>query len=136
MSRKVVAGAAAAGVVAASVFIAGPASAHNRDPRLTIDVARHILGDGKRAVFRGRLMGEHPRCEAYETIRLKRIRHGILRTLRTTTTDAQGEYRFAFNPVRERGKWFTRYPGKDDFGYRKRHSCGAYRSRIVWTRHA
>ena len=136
MSRKVVAGAAAAGVVAASVFIAGPASAHNRYPRLTIDVNRHILGDGKRVVFFGRLIGEHPRCEAYETIRLKRIRHGILRTLRTTITDAQGEYRFAFNPVRERGKWSTRYPGKDDFGYRKRHSCGAHRSRIVWTRHA
>lgn len=136
MSRKVAAGAAAAGMIAASVFIAGPASAHYRAPRITIDVNRHILGDAKRAVFSGRLIGGYPRCEAYATIRLKRIRHGVLRRLRTTTTDAQGRFRFAFNPVRERGNWFTRYAGRDDFGYRKRHSCGADRSRMVWTRHA
>ena len=65
MSRRVVAGVAAAGTIAASILVAGPASAHYGDPRLTIDVNRHILGDGKRVVFFGSLIGEHPRCEAY-----------------------------------------------------------------------
>jgi hypothetical protein len=128
--------AVAVGVIAPSIFIADPASAHSDDSRLTLDAADHRIKDVRNFFFFGKVHNQHPGCKADETILLKRVRKGIVRTVRTTVTNSRGEYSFRFDPTRERGKWFTRYRGRVDCGYKNRHSCDADVSRIMRTWHA